>query len=67
VLATLDLPILLVLAARNDTAGATARFRSALPRARVEVVDSEHDLLAHAPAETIGLVADWLAGQPFVA
>lgn len=66
-LAELDLPILLLLASRNDTRAATERFRAAVPRATVETLDSEHDLLAHAPDETIRLVADWLLRQPFVA
>ncbi len=57
-----DLPILLLLASRNDTSAATERFRAAVPRATVDTLDSEHDLLAHAPDETIRLVADWLLG-----
>jgi pimeloyl-ACP methyl ester carboxylesterase len=55
-----ELPILLVLAAKNDTAAEVDRFRAAVPHAEVHEVDSSHDLLADAPEETIGLVADWL-------
>ena len=62
-LARLDLPILLVLAARNDTTGPTERFRAEVPHAETVTVDSDHDLLSHAPEETIALVADWLARQ----
>lgn len=64
VLAGVDVPILLVLASRNDTAEATARFRATVPHARIEALDSEHDLLAHAPEATICLVADWILGAP---
>ena len=66
-LGKLDLPILLLLASRNDTRAASDRFRAAVPRATVDMLDSEHDLLAQAPDETIRLVADWLLRQPFVA
>jgi lipase len=59
-LARLDVPILLVLATRNDTTAATARFRDAVPRAEIREVDSEHDLLGQAPDETIAFVADFL-------
>jgi pimeloyl-ACP methyl ester carboxylesterase len=66
----LALPILLVVATRNDTSAQVARFRSAVPQATVVELDSEHDLLAHAPEETARVVADWLRAlsrQPFVA
>jgi hypothetical protein len=53
---------LLVVATRNDTSAQVARFRTAVPRAAVIDVDSEHDLLAHAPEET-SRVADWLLRQ----
>jgi pimeloyl-ACP methyl ester carboxylesterase len=56
----LDLPILLVVATRNDTSAQVERFRSAVPHASIATVDSEHDLLAHAPDETAAVVADWL-------
>jgi pimeloyl-ACP methyl ester carboxylesterase len=59
-LAALELPILLVLATRNDTGEAAERFAAAVPRAELRTVDSDHDLLADAPVETIELVADWL-------
>jgi hypothetical protein len=62
VLAGIDVPILLVLGSRNDTAEATARFRATVPHARIETLDSEHDLLAHAAKETVGLVVDWILG-----
>lgn len=60
VLARLDLPILLVLAARDDTTGPAERFRAAVPEAEIATIDSEHDLFSHAPDETATLVADWL-------
>lgn len=59
-LARLELPILLVLAHENDTADAVKRFRSAVPRADVRTVASDHDVLAGAPEETARLVGDWL-------
>jgi len=55
-----DLPILLVIATRNDTAGELERFRAAVPRAEVRTIHSGHDLLADAPEETIAAVADFL-------
>jgi pimeloyl-ACP methyl ester carboxylesterase len=64
-LGELELPILLVVATRNDTSPQVARFRSTVPRATVLEVDSEHDLFAHAPEETSRAVADWLL-QPTV-
>ena len=54
------LPVLLVLAAQQDTATEAERFCAAVPQTEVRVVDSGHDLLADAPAETIALVADWV-------
>jgi hypothetical protein len=65
-LAALDLPILLVLASRNDTSAQVERFRAAAPAAEIRSSVSEHDLLGHAADETIALVGDWL-GQPRVA
>jgi hypothetical protein len=65
-----ELPILLVVARRNDTGTQVARFRSAVPHAAVVEIDSEHDLLAQAPEQTGRVVADWLleqAGHPKVA
>jgi pimeloyl-ACP methyl ester carboxylesterase len=59
-LAGLDAPILLVLASRNDTTRQVERFRAAVPAAETRTIDSEHDLLAHAPAATIELVAAWI-------
>ena len=65
-LATLELPILLLVA--SDTIGqewgrrALERFRAAVPRAEVLTVDSGHDLLADAPDETIRAVGEWLSG-----
>ena len=68
-LGRLALPILLVVASRNDTSHQIERFRAAVPHARVETIDSEHDLFAHAPGETARVVADWLLeeAQPSVA
>ncbi|MEN3341705.1 MAG: 3-oxoadipate enol-lactonase [Actinomycetota bacterium] len=60
-LGRLDLPILLVLGAENDTAREAAHFRAAVPHAAVSSMRSGHDLLADAPDETANLVGDWLA------
>ncbi len=63
-LAALELPILLLTAsqtlARPDGARALERFRDALPRADVVTLESGHDLLGDAPAETIHGVGRWL-------
>ena len=59
-LGTLDLPILLVLASRNDTADEAKRFRAAVPRAELVTVESGHELLADAPEATAELVGEWL-------
>lgn len=53
-------PVLLVLAAQEDTASEAEHFRAAVPQTEVRVVDSGHDLLADAPEETIDLVAAWV-------
>ena len=68
-LGRLELPILLVIASRNDTSTQVERFRAAVPHTRVVAIDSEHDLFAHAPDETARVVADWLLeeAQPRVA
>ena len=68
-LSGLELPILLVLASRNDTSAPVERFRTAVPAAEIRTIDSEHDLLAQAADETIALVGDWVTdvGQPRVA
>jgi pimeloyl-ACP methyl ester carboxylesterase len=64
-LGELEVPVLLVVA--RTTAGSPSglraldRFRAAAPAAEVREIDSRHDLLADAPAETIRLVGDWLA------
>ena len=60
-LAQSALPILLVLAAENDTAVEAERFRAAVPQAELRWVEAGHDLLADAPEETTALVAEWLA------
>ena len=66
-LGRLVLPILLAVA--SDTIGtnhgwkALERFRRAVPRARVEEVDSGHDLLSDAPEETISIIGRFLAGM----
>jgi pimeloyl-ACP methyl ester carboxylesterase len=62
-----DHPVLLV-AARGTLAqewaqAALDRFRDVVPRADVETVEAGHDVLADAPEETIGLVAEWLRGR----
>jgi pimeloyl-ACP methyl ester carboxylesterase len=64
-----NVPILLVVATRNDTSLQVERFRAAVPHASIVEIDSEHDLLAHAHEETIRVVSDWLLerGQPRVA
>lgn len=63
-----QVPVLLVLAAQNDTTDETERFRRAVPQAEVRVIDSGHDLLADAPEETIALVGDWLlSAKPYFA
>lgn len=54
------LPVLLVLATRNDTSADAERFRQAVPQAEVRCIESDHDLLADAPAETSALVSEWL-------
>jgi pimeloyl-ACP methyl ester carboxylesterase len=56
-----ELPVLLVLASGNDTESEVARFRAAVPQTEVRRVESGHDVLADAPEETIGVVADFLA------
>jgi pimeloyl-ACP methyl ester carboxylesterase len=68
-LARPELPILLVVASRNDTSSQVDRFRATVPHARVTAIDSEHDLFAHAPDQTARAVADWLLeeAQPRVA
>ena len=55
-----ETPVLLVVAARNDTAEELERFRAVVPHAEIRTVDSGHDLLADVPTETIDLVGDWL-------
>jgi pimeloyl-ACP methyl ester carboxylesterase len=59
-LARIEAPVLLILASANDDADALERFRRAQPGARVEVVDSGHDLPEDAPRETVRLVAEFL-------
>jgi pimeloyl-ACP methyl ester carboxylesterase len=53
-------PVLLVVASRNDTSEAVARFLAAVPQADVRTVEAGHDVLGDAPAETIAVVSDWL-------
>jgi pimeloyl-ACP methyl ester carboxylesterase len=64
-LAANDVPILLITASQTIgedwAAAALRRFVNAVPRAEVVEVDSSHDLLADAPAETINVVGEWLA------
>lgn len=59
-LARVKAPTLLVLSAGNDDAAALEQFRRALPDARVEVVDSGHDIVEDAPEETVRLVGELL-------
>jgi len=50
---------------RAAAEAAIARFRSALPKARVESrPDAIHDLVSYAPAEVAALVGDFVATQP---
>jgi pimeloyl-ACP methyl ester carboxylesterase len=64
-LASNDVPILLVTASQTIgadwAAAALGRFLDAVPRTEVQEVESSHDLLADAPAETIKVVGEWLA------
>ena len=59
-----DVPILLMTASQTVgeewAAAALRRFVDAVPRVEVVEVESSHDLLADAPAETIAIVGDWL-------
>jgi pimeloyl-ACP methyl ester carboxylesterase len=59
-LARVKAPVMLILASGNDDAEALERFKQALPAARVEVVDSGHDIPEDAPDETVRLVAEFL-------
>ena len=54
------LPVLLVLARRNDTTVEAERFRALVPQLEMREIDADHDLLADAPEETIRTVSDWL-------
>ena len=56
-----DLPILLVIATRNDTAAELDRFRAVVPHAEVRTIESGHDLLADAPDETMETVAAFVS------
>jgi pimeloyl-ACP methyl ester carboxylesterase len=59
-LAGIEAPVLLILASDNEDADALERFKQAQPGARVEVVDSGHDVLEDAPQETARLVTEFL-------
>jgi pimeloyl-ACP methyl ester carboxylesterase len=59
-LARIKAPILLILAGNNDDADALERFKKAQPNARIEVVDSGHDIPEDAPEETVRLVTEFL-------
>jgi indole-3-glycerol phosphate synthase len=52
------LPVVLVLGSRNDTTAEVERFRDVVPQVDVRTIESGHDLLADAPAETIAVVAN---------
>ena len=54
------IPVLLVVATRNDTTAEVERFRAAVPQAETLEIDSDHDLLANAADETIRVVREWL-------
>jgi pimeloyl-ACP methyl ester carboxylesterase len=56
----LALPVLLLVASGNDDVAALERFRAAVPHARIEVVESGHDVPEDAPEETVRLVAEFL-------
>jgi pimeloyl-ACP methyl ester carboxylesterase len=56
----LTVPTLLIRAASNDDADALERFRAAVPHARVETLDTGHDVPEDAPADTAELVAAFL-------
>jgi pimeloyl-ACP methyl ester carboxylesterase len=59
-LARITAPVLLIVASNNEDAEALERFKQAQPGARVEVVDSGHDIPEDAPDETARLVAEFL-------
>jgi pimeloyl-ACP methyl ester carboxylesterase len=61
-LVSLEIPILLVLASRNDTAEEARRFEVAVPRAELVTIEGGHDLFADAPEDVAAVVADWLDG-----
>jgi pimeloyl-ACP methyl ester carboxylesterase len=54
------LPVLLVLATRNNTSNELELFRAAVPQVETREIDSDHDLLANAANETIQAVGEWL-------
>jgi hypothetical protein len=47
-------------AERRGDADALERFKQTQPGARVEIVDSGHDVLEDAPEETVRLVGEFL-------
>jgi len=59
-LARIEAPVLLIVASGNGDADALERFKRAQPDARVEVVDSGHDIPEDAPEETVRLVTEFL-------
>jgi pimeloyl-ACP methyl ester carboxylesterase len=59
-LAAAGIPVLLIVASNGDSTEEVERFRTAVPRVVVRVVESGHDLFADAPGETVALVGDWL-------
>jgi pimeloyl-ACP methyl ester carboxylesterase len=67
-IAAADVPVLLLTApglGSEATSAAIARFRSALPTARVESMpDAIHDLVSYAPGEVGKLVGDFVAAHP---
>jgi alpha-beta hydrolase superfamily lysophospholipase len=69
-LADAEVPVLLLTAPeqtkyRREAEAAIARFRSALPKARVESrPDAIHDLVSYAPAQVAELVGRFVAQPP---
>ena len=59
-LARIEAPVLLITASNNEEADALEEFKRAQPGARVEVLDSGHNIPEDAPEETVRLVAEFL-------
>ncbi len=66
-IAAADVPVLLLTAPESEAtaSAAIARFRSALPKARVESMrDGIHDLVSYAPVEVARLVGGFVSTRP---